>query len=408
MATKRMAAPRISQADLWNTARALSPQFASHTAEGTAELFTERGYAEIQSQGMQTLNEFYGIIMPYYLNMVNISHAMDPLDRGGFGEYFEQEYGEYIQRMAVNSIKPITPKYRDLQDGPGPDPFVVRKPEISDRFYRPNFDYQSLVTVPDEWMTKRIFTSEFGFSELLAGIYQGLENGYIIQKYLNKLECINAGINDTKLRPTQSITVTLPDTPTEQNLVDFVLSIKTILSQMAVQPQTSAYNALGFADVQDVDRLRLLVRAGYKNKVDMIAARNSYHRDVLNIPIPVVEVDNFGGLKPYVMSTGETPTKQYLYPVYSSLGEQIGWNTAADQTTVTVNNGDESYEDPNAGVVAVLADKGWLFEVRRNPYIVEPIRNPRGRYTNSWASSPNNTIAYDRLYTFIKFVNGAG
>ena len=402
MATKAIAKlAAITNVDLWNTARSLSPQFKSHTAEGTDELFTDRGFEEIQSTDMNALNEFYSIIMPFYLQMVNISHAKDPLDRYGFGEYFENAWAEYAQRMAVNSIKPITPAYRNLVDGSSVDPFVVRKPTMTDRFYRPNFDYASLVTIPDDWMTRRIFTSEYGFSELLAGIYQGLENGYIVQKYLNKLEAINAGINDTNLQPTQTIGVTLPTTPTEDNLVNFILAVKDVLTQMDVQAQTSAFNTLAFEDTQDVSRLRLLVRAGYKNKVDMLAARNSYNRDVLNLPIPVIEVENFGGLKPFKEAGFTTP----LYPVYNNLGEQIGFNEAPDQTTVTVENKAVYWQDPNANVVAVLADKGWLFEIRRNPYQVETIRNPRGRYTNHWASSPNNTIAIDRLYTMIRFVN---
>lgn len=403
MARAKAVTPKISNADLWNAARSLSPQFAAHTAEGTADLFTERGFAEIEASGITSvLNEFYSVIMPFYLNQVNISHARDLFDNGDFGEYYANEYGEYAQRMAVNSIKPISPAYRNLQEGPGPDPFVVRKATISDRFYRPNFDYQSLVTIPDDWMTKRIFTSEYGFSELLAGIYQGLENGYIIQKYLNKLEAVNAGINDEKLQPTQNISVNLPAKPTEEELVEFILAIKDVISQMGSVPQTSAYNALGFSDIQDESRLRLLIRAGYKNKVDLIAARNSYNRDTLNLPIPVIEVNNFGGLKPFSDAAFTTP----VYPVYNSLGEEIGFNTVEGATEVTVATTSVYWQDPNADVVAVLADKGWMFEIRQNPYQVEPIRNPRGRYTNHWASSPNNVIAYDRLYTFIKFTNG--
>lgn len=406
MATKRMAALKIPQQDIWNLGRALSPDFRSHTAEGTAELFTERGFSDVQRQGMSTLNELFGITMPYIFQLLNPSRARDPLDNGDFGEVYDDAYGEYIQRMAVNSVKPVTPAFRDLKDGPGPDPFVVRKPTMSERFYQPNFDYQSFITIPDEWNTKRVFSSEYGFSALLSAIYQGLQNGYTIQRYLNKLECINAALNDDKLQPSQTVSVTLPSSPTEQNLVDFVLAVKDVITEMLVQPQTSAYNALGFEDIQDVDRLRLLVRAGYKNKVDMIAARNSYHRDVLNLPIPVIEVADFGGLKRYILDS--EGAKHYLYPVYSAIGERIGWNEQPDQDTVTVTDKEASVEDPNEGVVAILADKGWMFEVIRNPYTVEPARNPRGRYTNSWASSPNNLIAYDRLYTFVKFVNGEG
>lgn len=405
MATPKAAVNKISNANLWNAARSLSPTFAAHTAEGTAELFTDRGFSQIEAAGMAPLNEFWGVIMPYYLNIINISHAADPLDAGDVGEYFENAWAEYAQRMAVNSITPISPQYRDLKNGDSPDPFIVRKPEISDRFFQPNFDYQSLITIPDEWMTRRIFVSEFGFSEVLAGVYAGLENGYIIQKYEAKKEAINKAINDTSLQDTQKISVALPENPTEQNLVDFVLAIKNVISIMKTTAQTAAFNALGFSDRQDVDRLRLLVRPNFKNKMDLIAARNSYHAEALNIPVPVIEVSDFGGLVPTITTTGENPTEKTVYPVYDSLGAIIGFADTANASEVKYQKNAIHYTDPNANVVAVLMDKGAIFEIRRNPYQVEPIRNPRGRYNNMWASSPNNTIAYDRLYTMIRFDN---
>jgi hypothetical protein len=59
------------------------------------------------------------------------------------------------------------------------------------------------------------------------------------------------------------------------------------------------------------------------------------------------------------------------------------------------------WQDPNADVLAIVADKGWMFEGTQNPYNVEPIRNPRGLYTNMWASSVGNTVAIDPLYNVV-------
>ena len=122
---------------------------------------------------------------------------------------------------------------------------------------------------------------------------------------------------------------------------------------------------------------------------------------MLNTGIEIIPVPNFGGIT-YTSSNGEV-----LYPVYDSLGTQIGWNTAKDATEVTVTNSEAVAVDPNADVYAILADKGVIFECRQNGYEVEPIRNPRGRYTNMWASSPNNTIAYDSLYNMVVFRKAA-
>lgn len=391
----------ISNVEFWNAVRKNNPVFAAHTSEGTTDLFTEQGWTAITRNGMGTLNEFWQLGMPYYLQMVNISHAKDPLEDNGFGEYYEAPWGGYIQRMSVDSVKPITPAYRDLTNGKGPDPFVVRKPKADDRFFPYNFDYQSMITMPDEWTTKRIFISEFGFSEFLAGVFQGLENGFILQKYLNKLEVLNNAINNTTypLQDSQEITVEMSDTPTADQLIGFQQAVMNTVEVMTTSAQTGAYNALNFQSVQDKSRLHLLVRPGYQAALALHVARGSYNADTLNLDMQIDVVPHFGGLVPYK----EAAFTNRLYPIYNDLGEQIGWNTSADATTVTVENGEEFYKDPNADVYAVLADKGLVFETRQNPYTVEPIRNPRGLYTNYWANSPNNSVCYDPLYNMVVF-----
>ena len=189
------AAPRFTNAEIWNVIRAKFPNFASHTSEGTAELFSERGFEALKQSDPTALNDFFGLSIRVYLNLVNISHATDRLADVGFGESFQTPYGGMIQRLATYSIKPISPKYRNLQDGKSVDPFVVRKPVTSERFWKQNFDYQNMITIQDDFQMKTIFISEYGMSEYIAGILQGMENGWIVQKYENKLEALNAALN---------------------------------------------------------------------------------------------------------------------------------------------------------------------------------------------------------------------
>lgn len=391
----------ISNVELWNAVRANNPTFASHTAEATADLFTERGWSTITQSGMQTLNEFFQLAMPYYLQLVNISHAKDPLEENGVGEYFDAEWGEYIQRMAVNSIKPISPQFRDLVDGSSPDQFVVRKLTVSNRFFQKNYDYQSLMTIPDRWEFKRIFVSPYGYSELMAGLYQGLKNGFILQNYTNKLEVINAAINGAggALSPYQTVSTVMDDTPTAEQLINFQLAVLNTVELMTTSAQTGNFNSLGFESTQDVSRLKLLVRPGYKANLALHVVRGSYNADTLNLPVDVVVVPHFGGLQPYKEAAFTTK----LYPVYDKLGTQIGYNETAGQTEVTVENDEVFWKDPNADTYAVLADKGFIFQTRQNPYTVEPARNAIGLYTNYIATSPDNNIAYDPLYNMVLF-----
>lgn len=393
----------ISNVELWNAIRKNNPNFASHTAEGTADLFTERGWSTITRNGLGTVNEFWGLAMPYYLQLVNISHAIDRLEEAGFGEYYDQPWGSYIQRMAIETVQPVSPAYRNLTDGQSVDPFVINKPKVKDRFFQHNFDYQSTISMPDEWENKRIFTSEFGMSEFLGGVFEALQNGYTIQKYENKIEVLNAIINDTTnpLQASQIVNVTFSDTPTEQQLLDFIFAVKATLTQMRISPQSGAFNAMGFKTTQDENRLKLLVRAGYKDRVDLIVARNSYNRDVLNLPIDVIEVPSFGGLTPtLVVENVSYP----VFPAYNTLGARVGW-TLEEGGAVNPDLTDDkiTWIDPNADIYAMLCDKGAVFETQSNPYQVEPIRNPRGLYTCYWASSPDNAIAYDPLYSVVVF-----
>lgn len=390
-----------SNVELWNLIRKTYPNFANHTAEGTADMFTESGFERIKQFDAAVLNDFFELSVRVWLNVVNISHAKDYLADNGFGEYYDQPWGGIIQRMAVDSIKPISPGYKGLENGDSPDPFVVRKPVTRERFWKQNFDYASLITMPDDFQYKQIFISEYGMSEYIAGIMEGLQNGYVIQVYTNKLEALDKAINSTAdpLQDSQKVEVEMSATPTDVQLKDFILAVKNTITAMTMAPQSGAFNALKFKSTQDKGRLKLLVRAGYKNQLDVNTMVGAFNPEYLSLGVDIIEVSDFGGLEPY--KEAEFTTR--LYPVYSGLGELIGYNTVEGSKTVKVAEENVFWKDPNANVFAVLADKGVIFECRQNPYEVETIRNPRGKYTNYWASSPNNTIAYDPLYNMVIF-----
>ena len=398
----------ISNVDLWELLRDTYPNFKNHTSKGTSDMFTARGFEQIAATDRTALNEFYQLTLQTILNQVNISHAKDLFDTYDVGETYSTPFGGYLQRMAVNSIKPITPAYKNLTNGTSVDPYVVRKGEITDRFFRQNFDYQSLITIPDDALYKNIFASEFGMSEVMGGLMKGLENGWILQKYSNKLECINALINSTAhpLKETQIVEVpSVSVDMTESELKGLWLSFKNTIDTIVNAPQTGAYNALGFESTQDKSRLRLLIRQGYQSALDVNVLASAFNPDKIGVDINIMPVPNFGGLKAY--QTYNAGTMQYetpLFPVYDSLGTQIGYNTVADQTTVTVQNENVKWEDPNDDVIAILIDKGAIFTALQNGYTVQPTPyNPRGMYTNLFANSPNNFVACDHLYNCVVF-----
>lgn len=397
-----MAAPmvRLTNADLWNEVRGKFPSFESITAKATKDFFTERTFEEINRNSPQLLNDFFQLSMRVYLNLITVAQAKDSFENQGFGESYQQTWGAYTQRLAISTIQPVSPAYRDLQNYGTVDPYVIKKPTIEERFYAQNFDFQSLVTVPDTFQFKTLFVAEYGMSETMSGIFQGLQNGYTIQKFEAKLEALNTYLNSTAhpLQSTQYFDVQLnpADLPNSTDVIlrDFVLSILNIISAMSLAPASTAFNQAGFLTTVNRQRLKFLIRPGVKNALAALLLANTFQIDQLNLDIDLIEVPHFGGLQPVDPADGTTP----LFPVYDSLGTVIGWDTTEGSDTVTVETYDVKYIDPNANVLGMIADSGLLFETIQNPYEVEPIRNPRGKYTNYWANSPGNGIHVDRYY----------
>lgn len=398
----------ISNKDLWNMLRKEYPNFAEHTSKVTSDILKENGLEATDYTSTQVLDEFFGLSMRVVLNLINISNAKDIFDVFDVGENFSNAWGGILQRMAVHSIKPISPAFAGKNahaDGTTIDPFVIRKPTVDERFFKQNFEYQSLVTLIEPDLRKQIFNSEYGVYEFVAGIMKGLENGYTLQKYTNKLEAIHTALSSTKhpLQDTQKVAVQLSDTPTADELKNLYYSIYVTVQAMVSAPQTSAYNAGKFESTQDISRLRLLIRQGIPAQMRFSVLASAFNRSDLGLQegIQIMEVPNFGGLEPYKDSEYSTP----LYPVYDSFGTLIGYNETEGATEVTVAEDAVEWKDPHADTVAVLMDKGTIFTSQQSGYSVQSVYNPRGMYTNFFANAPRTTIAYDHYYNLVEFVN---
>ena len=385
-------AARMTNANIWDTIRSKFPSFASHTSQATAELFTDRGFEALKRTDVNALNEYFQLSLQVKLLDVEAAHATNRLEKLGFGESFDAPFGGILQKIAVPYLKPLSPAYLNLENGKSVDPFVIRKTAPTERFFRQNYSFQSAVTIPDDSIYKNIFTTEYGMSYFAEAQMEALHTGYTVQQYQNMLEALNNGfIHSTKypVQDTQKLTITLSESPTDEELRAFVLAINNAVSALELDPITDAFNSMKFATTQDVSTLKLLLRPGIKNAIANIPALNA---PGLSLNVDIIEVPNFGGLVPYADSTYTTQ----LYPIYDTVtGEEIGWTKTEGSSDVYT--GDVYYRDPNADVIGILADKGLVFHGIQNPYRVEPQRNGRGLYTNFWASSPNNTIAVDPI-----------
>ena len=403
----------LSNLQLWDHLRNKYPKFKSETSKGTAELFTERGYEQLRNFDSSVLNDFFDLSMRVFLQKIDVADVKDVLSGQDFGEDYATPYGGYTQRIAINSIKPVSPAFKDLVSGQSVDPFVVRKGESSERFFTQNFDYQSLITMPDDTTYKNMFVDENGMTAYFAGMMKALANGYTLQVYNNKLEAINAAIKSANypLQDSQKFQVAIANMEAANvatadgayayasQFIAFIQLVRNIVDSMVYTPATGAYNAAGFESTQDIGRLKLLVRPTLANAIASIMKLNN--AEDMSLPIDIVKVPDFGGLQPFGEAAFTTP----LYPVYDSLGAVIGYNTVENASAVTVLPSAVHWKDSNAKIIGIIADKGVVFTNTQNPYQVEPIRNPRGLYTNFWASSVNNAVLYDAYYNLVTIEN---
>ena len=410
----------VSNVTLWNLARKEDPTFASHTAEGTADMFTEKGFEAIQRSNVNAINDWFGVSLRIAFQMLNAATAKNPLADSGLVEVFDTPNGGYVQRMAIGAVKPVTPMYRGLKDGDSVDPFIVRKPDLAERFFAQNFDYQNLIT-NQSFQAKTIFVSEFGMGQVLAGILEALSAAYTKQEYMNTLECLNAALNSsaTPLQDSQVVRVSSWTAAgrTTAELTEFIKICKNIAHDMEASASTSKYNASRFDTVARPEDHVILVRPDILTDIETMNALNAPGNSAM--PFEVRAVENFGGMLPYAPNASTGAAETLLQPIYDALGTCVAYvdgsvtvngaaklvngkwvvNVTSGGTTADTNqtlvDSEVVWVDPNAEVLAVIAQKGAIFENAQNPYTVEPIRNPRGMYDNYFANRPGTAIVYD-------------
>ena len=395
---------KFTNAEMWNALRDKYPSFKSITSKATDDFFSERGWGEISRNNIPALNEFFELSMRVAFQKIDIAKVKTRLKDSGLVETYGTENGNYLQRISMEVIKPLSPAYRGIKNGDSVDPFVVRKPEAKERFFQKNSDYASGITIQD-FQIKNIFLQQSGMSAFIAGIMAGLENGYREQMELNVYKCLHEAINsqDKPLQDTQQITLTswTDGGATEAELLDFITQLQDLATAMDTSITQKGFNANEFETAVDKEDHIVLVRAGIMNQIKRMKALNVHYGEgsnMLEIPFKVVEVQDFGGQQYYFGDTTDQP----LYPHYDNLGAVDGWAfTAGGDKEKSLNDPGVRVVDTDANILAVVAQKGVIFENIVNPYNVEVARNSRGLYNNYWASAPDNTIAYDANYDLI-------
>ena len=397
----------FTNVELWNALRAKYPSFKSHTAEGTADLFTERGFTELSRNDINALNEFFELSMRVAFQKLDIAKIKTRLQEAGIVEGYDTPMGGYVQRISIEAITPVSPAFEGLTDGGSVDPFVIRKPSAKERFYNRNVSIQNQITV-QEFQAKTMFIGESSMSAWLTGIMNGLELGYKIQLELNIYECLHTAINSAGLQDTQKIALAswTDAGVTDAELKDFIAQLQDLGTAMDTCITQSGFNENKFKTAYNKEDFVVLMRSGIKNKIARQLMVGAFNPENLALPFKTVEVNDFGGVKYYFGDTDDYP----LYPHYNSLGAVDGWALSEGGAK------EKELDDPairevdlDADVLAVVIQKGAIFtESPLAGVAVKPIYNPRGEYTNYYLNAAEGAIKYDKNYGLIVITKPVG
>lgn len=434
----------LTNAELWNECRAADSSFAAITSEATDAMFTERGFDALSNKQPNVLANFYAISLKVHLQLVKFAEVKDLFSEQDFGESFSGDIGSAIQQRIYQGILPcINPGWRDLEDGDSVDSAVVRKGRPEEDFWVMNEDIANLITIPDRFQYKGMFTSTYGMDIFSSGQAKSIVEGYKLQRYNDKKQGLYAGITSTKhpMRKTQKFET--PDITDADSAIKFIQLVRDIVDTATISPMGAGgkFNAGGFANKIETGDLRLLARPRLFNQIATISRLNSPEN--MALPIKIVKVEDFGGTYAVINNdevygaglvkvsntavptwneynnlnftvadatlavdvSGATATK-----IYDNLGAHVAdayyMADIADiggtkYTTIYIPIENATYVDPLDDVLCVIADKGVIFYNELNEVSIEPYRVTRGRYTNLWLSSPENGICYDHRRTLI-------
>lgn len=349
---------------------------------------------------------FLNWTLPFFLNQITGFHVTDPFKRVRLGEEYDTVGQAILQRLAIGTVKGVTPGYVELGQGDSLDMFEVNKVPGAERFFVADVNFQAWITIQDESLMQLAFSTNYGVSEVVTQQMERLRAAYALSMYEAKMEALSEGLTSKGMNTLQESQVkTLEfdiNQPTDEELDSFILSLNDIATEFETRPLLGKYNAVGYESGAYVDEHVVIVRAGLKNRLSMRLA-TVFNDEKLNIRFEVGELEHFGGLTP-ILADG-TP----LFSVYNKNGSPIGFATTdglvgEDKVEYPSNSPEVTWDDPHAETFAILAHRGWLFTSTEANLTVTPSPyNPRGMYTNFFCNAPNGHVHIDPAYNMIKF-----
>lgn len=393
---------KLTNAQFLTAVSKVAPEFKEMAAKNSRDVFTEAGFQALQNlPGTEdAVTRFYNIALMVGLQTVEHAKFKDVLAAMGILERLQMSMGAYKQENHVQRIKNVNPAFlgtdgKGLKNGDSVDPYVVRKPVIDQDYYGLNWNYQNWFTLQDFDLRLGWITPGNGVQSVVSAIYSMVDLDRYETEYSKFFEILNGAINSTEhpLTDTQQIKLdSWGETPTDDEVEALIRVLKNIVEVFDSMPSVDIYNAGQYPNGADASDMTMLVRLGIKSRIDTLMAY-VFGPEYLQFPIKVKAVPNFGGIKHYAAS--DTGFTTELIPVTDKDGVYTGYYSADGTELGQIAKAETVEVDPNKDIIAVIAQKGVIFELIQNEMKVRPIINPRGEYQNTFFNQMNNGMNYN-------------
>lgn len=420
---------KLTNADFLEAVADRAPQFSALAAKKSKEVFSEAGFealSQIYSANGDPVTDFYQVALLVGLQYVDMVDFSNPLDSMGLIERFQMDYGAYCQRNRVKRIKGVSPAWLGLKNGDSIDQDEVRKPEVIQDYYHLNWEYQNFISLQD-FDLKQGWLSENGIGEITAAVFNMIGLDRVETEYAKFFEVLSGAINSTDhpLQNTQIMELS-SDLSSEAGVRAFVKFIKNVARSIEAVPSTDLFNAAKYPNGNEAkNKMVILVREGVLSQIEDVLGY-AFNPEKLALPFEIKEVPNFGG-----MTMCSAADDSELQPVYDKNGVVVGgvdksatvngyaikrasdgrWivnitsgGATADTTFPELDRGEVIYEDKtNTDVIAVIIERGAIFELIQNQMVTEVHRNSRGMYVNTFFNQPHNGIGYNHTKNLVVF-----
>lgn len=423
----------VSNASFLKAAIDMAPQYATIASQVSNGIFTESNVEALKSlpTGKDNLTEIYGLFMLIAAQRFDKADFRNVFENMGILDRQHLPLGEYVAHFKVARLESVNPGFVDLKDGDSPDQFEFRPFEVEEIFYGgKNKNYQTFFSYK-QYDLKRGLMKENGIGEILSLVYQAVDIDRVTKEETEYKEVLNRAIHSQQFplqgtqkfvlaEPTATVANFTADSFTKEELDSLCLALGNIDEELRTASYTTAFNADKIPGNLNPDDYVLIMRKGYKNKVQQMIA-NIYHQTFYDrIPFTTHLLSDFGGLEYY--ADAELTTK--LQVVYDRHGAPVGFVNAsytnvspAEQgangtytvkygaqqgSTATVLKQNEVYtKDPNEEIMGIIVEKGFLFELIQNPFLVQNVPNYRGQYVNTWFTQEGNYVGWNCRKGFI-------